>query len=117
MINKAAIPEGIKFLLKYEEESPLVRTIAQDLFGRHQFGLKKYGVALTPDNGRNTFQDIYEEYLDAYNYTVNALLLRGIDVAEITTVDPFWGAEPQDLESRILFELLANNIKILKTLR
>lgn len=115
MKDKFAIPEGIKFLNNYEVPSPIIQAITKDLMGRHEFGLAKYGVALGPNNGRNSFKDIYEEWLDAYNYTVNALLERGIDVGNLEVV-PTWGPDG-DSDTRILFELLTTTINVLKTLR
>ena len=48
--------------------------VSLDLEGRAQFGEKKYGTRLKTNNGRNTILDLYQEILDAINYTKQGLL-------------------------------------------
>jgi hypothetical protein len=42
--------------------------VIQDMKDRIQIGLKRYGVLLTTNNGRNSLQDAYEEALDLCMY-------------------------------------------------
>lgn len=41
---------------------------------RDKMGLAKYGVRLQSHNGRNSFEDAFEEVLDAVAYSRNALI-------------------------------------------
>lgn len=42
--------------------------VVADIQTRRELGVKRYGTALQPFNGRNSLQDLYEEILDAANY-------------------------------------------------
>jgi hypothetical protein len=49
-------------------------------------GEQKYGVRLKTNNGRNVDLDIYQEILDAMNYSMQAFLQTGIrDYLDIFT--------------------------------
>lgn len=50
--------------------------VKQDMLKRNAFGLKKYGVALQPFNGRDALQDAYEEALDLCVYLRTAIYER-----------------------------------------
>lgn len=89
MIDKPAIPVALAFLQRYSENTSVRTEIEEALANRHYIGLAKYGVPLTPNNGRNSYKDIYEELLDAYIYSTNILLERGHDpsTADYTSFD------------------------------
>lgn len=44
------------------------RRLVEDIKARKAEGMKKYGTPLQPFNGRDTFNDLYQEVLDALNY-------------------------------------------------
>lgn len=48
--------------------------VIDDIEARKQMGIRKYGVALQPHNGRNALQDAYEEALDLAIYLKQALV-------------------------------------------
>jgi hypothetical protein len=47
--------------------------VHKDLDSRKELGIKKYGVALQPNNGRNSLVDAYEEALDLVVYLRNEI--------------------------------------------
>lgn len=58
------------------DERHTVDVVIEDLKIRKDMGVKKYGVALQPSNGRDSLQDAYEEALDLCVYLKNEILLR-----------------------------------------
>ncbi len=60
----------------HTDEVPTVDTVISDLDTRKQMGIKKYGVALQPSNGRDSLQDAYEEVLDLCVYIKNEIRHR-----------------------------------------
>lgn len=42
--------------------------VMQDMAARKAIGIKRYGTALQPHNGRDSLLDAYEEALDLCNY-------------------------------------------------
>lgn len=52
---------------------PTWNLVIEDMKKRNQEGIEKYGVPLTPNNGRSSLQDLYEELLDAVVYTKNMI--------------------------------------------
>lgn len=49
-------------------------SVIEDMQQRHQHGVRKYGTALQPHNGRSALRDLYEELLDAAVYTKQRML-------------------------------------------
>jgi hypothetical protein len=62
------------------DERHTVDAVREDLETRKQMGIKKYGVALQPSNGRDSLQDAYEEALDLCVYLKNEILRREVDL-------------------------------------
>lgn len=63
--------------------------VAKDVEARKQLGIKKYGVALQPNNGRDSLQDAYEECLDLVVYLRNQIAKNaseGSDAAELAVM-------------------------------
>jgi len=60
-------------------ERHIVDVVREDLETRKQMGIKKYGVALQPSNGRDSLQDAYEEALDLCVYLKNEILRREVE--------------------------------------
>jgi len=57
---------------------PDVQTqVITDIHARRQVGIKRYGTALQPYNGRDALLDAYEEALDLAMYLKQALIERG----------------------------------------
>lgn len=54
--------------LKQEKLPYSVDMVIKDLNDRKQFGLNKYGTALTANNGRNNLIDCYQELMDLLVY-------------------------------------------------
>lgn len=50
--------------------------VAADVMSRKEMGLLKYGVALQPNNGRDSLKDAYEEAVDLCKYLRQALYER-----------------------------------------
>lgn len=60
--------------------------VIQDMKDRDQEGVRKYGVRLQPQNGRNILIDQYQELLDAVVYSrsqIEEMKLLGADLREI----------------------------------
>ena len=53
-----------------------VDLIIEDWKDRKEHGIKKYGVALNPNNGRDNLKDLYEELMDACAYIKNEMRER-----------------------------------------
>lgn len=52
--------------------------VAADVLSRKDFGIRKYGMALTAHNGRDPLQDAYEEALDLVAYLRQAIEERRV---------------------------------------
>lgn len=50
--------------------------VVEDMKKRDEFGWKKYGKHLKPNDGRDTLQDAYEESLDLCVYLKKAIIER-----------------------------------------
>lgn len=50
--------------------------VIADINSRKEFGLKKYGTALQPHNGRDALTDAYQEALDMCKYIRQAIYER-----------------------------------------
>lgn len=60
-----------------KNEGPEVWALVQeDMQERNEFGKRKYGTALQPDNGRDALKDAYEEALDLTVYLRQAIYER-----------------------------------------
>lgn len=56
-------------------DGPVVHyAVVSDLLARMEVGVTRYGVPLTPHNGRNALLDAYEEVLDLACYLKQRLL-------------------------------------------
>lgn len=55
---------------------PVVSQVMVDLMERMEVGIKTYGEALRPNNGRDALQDAYEEALDLACYLKQAMIER-----------------------------------------
>lgn len=64
--------EALESALQAKGESPrmieMFRHVRDDLAARREFGIAKYGTPLRYGNGRNYFNDAYQELLDALCY-------------------------------------------------
>lgn len=78
-------------------ERHTVDAVREDLDTRKQMGIKKYGVALQPSNGRDSLQDAYEEALDLCVYLKNEILRRDSLSADLASAH----AENKSLSDRI----------------
>ena len=52
--------------------------VIRDIEERRELGIRRYGTALQPHNGRNALQDLYEELLDGAMYAKQALIEGGV---------------------------------------
>lgn len=50
--------------------------VIEDMKARDRLGRERYGVPLTPNNGRDALQDAYEEALDLAVYLKQAIIER-----------------------------------------
>lgn len=51
--------------------------VIDDIRGRRELGIRRYGTALQPNNGRDALRDLYEELLDAVMYVRQVMAERG----------------------------------------
>lgn len=58
--------------------------VIEDMKKRDEMGRKEYGVPLTPNNGRDSLQDVYEELLDAAVYMKNLIIERDLVIDRLT---------------------------------
>lgn len=65
-------------VIRLLEADPATAILIDDIEARVASGEKKYGTRLKTDNGRNVDLDLYQEVLDAMNYSVQAFLQTGI---------------------------------------
>lgn len=80
-----AHPSAKEHLKQREGDQPLpivsTRPFVQDevlayIERRKQVGIARYGTALQPHNGRDALLDLFEELVDAVNYTAQMLIER-----------------------------------------
>lgn len=57
--------------------------VVEDMKKRDQFGLRKYGKHLQPNDGRDTIVDAYEESLDLCVYLKKAIIERDESLAAL----------------------------------
>jgi hypothetical protein len=69
--------EGDSQSMPIPNEWPDVQSaVMLDIDARRNLGIKRYGTALQPYNGRDALLDLYEELLDAAMYCKQLLLER-----------------------------------------
>lgn len=79
----------LKQILLYKEDreqpdpiknnnTPICDQVIADLKKRKEDGIKKYGVPLQANNGRDGLQDLYEELLDAAQYVKQVMVERDV---------------------------------------
>lgn len=56
------------------DETDIQALVMRDIESRREMGIRKYGTALQPFNGRNALKDAYEEVLDLAMYLKQALV-------------------------------------------
>lgn len=71
-------PCAADVLAAYILDAKYPAQIAKDVMARKAFGLKKYGTALQPCNGRNNLMDLYQELIDAAKYAMTEKMERQI---------------------------------------
>jgi len=60
------------------QHPPIVPQVIADLDARMALGVRRYGVALQPENQRDALQDAYEEAMDLTIYLKQALVERDL---------------------------------------
>jgi predicted CoA-binding protein len=55
------------------EQYSFVHQVARDIQDRKKLGIERYGQALKPFDGRDTYVDLYQELLDALKYMRKAI--------------------------------------------
>jgi hypothetical protein len=69
--------EGDTQALPRIHDAPFVQdAVIADIEARRQVGIRRYGTALQPHNGRDALLDAYEEALDLAMYLKQALMER-----------------------------------------
>jgi hypothetical protein len=70
--------EGDSQPLPIPNQHPGVQAaVIADIGTRTELGIRRYGTALQPFNGRDALQDAYEEAIDLTVYLKQALMERG----------------------------------------
>lgn len=71
----------LKSVLEGEQQAPKPNSgkdcwleVLEDMKGRRELGISRYGTALQPHNGRNSLRDAYEEALDLCVYLKQCIL-------------------------------------------
>lgn len=59
------------------DEQDIQSRVIEDIVARREVGIRRYGTALQPHNGRDALLDAYEEALDLTMYLKQALVERG----------------------------------------
>lgn len=62
--------------------TPIQKLVIMDMEDRMLHGIRKYGVALQPFNGRNALKDAYEEVLDLAVYLKQRLVEEAFEVGD-----------------------------------
>lgn len=80
-LNSPEIPDSCEDVVnnqevKMQKNKPVVAQVMIDLTERMEIGIKTYGEALRPNNGRDALQDAYEEALDLACYLKQAMIER-----------------------------------------
>lgn len=66
-------PIWLKVIADVEEAAGENHPVIASMRARHEMGIRKYGTPLQAHNGRNPFQDLFEEVLDALAYATQVL--------------------------------------------
>lgn len=78
--HPAIWPEIIKSLKMASPVMPqMPQSVFDDMQRRHEQGIQKYGMPLTPYNGRDGMMDLYEELLDALAYCAQSIYELPLD--------------------------------------
>jgi hypothetical protein len=73
--GEKVLPVAVERLLR--EASPVALRVAADLEARSEMGVEKYGVPLMTENSRVGMYDLYQEALDAVNYSTLLTMKNG----------------------------------------
>jgi hypothetical protein len=69
LVDKPVFPENQGQPSPVKNNKPhITNIVVHDFLFRKEQGIKKYGTALQPFNGRSALQDAYEEVLDLAQY-------------------------------------------------
>lgn len=68
--------EGDQPLPTVNDNPAIQGLVIADIEARTQVGIQRYGTPLQAHNGRDALRDLYEELLDAANYTRQLLYER-----------------------------------------
>jgi hypothetical protein len=68
--------EGDQPLPVINDEKSIQDRVIEDILARKELGIKRYGTALQPFNGRDPLQDLYDELIDATQYVKQELVER-----------------------------------------
>jgi hypothetical protein len=60
------------------DESDVQSAVIADIEARRELGIRRYGTALQPHNGRNALLDAYEEAIDLCMYLKQRLIEEGL---------------------------------------
>jgi hypothetical protein len=72
--------EGDQPLPVVNDEKSIQDQVIEDILARKELGISRYGTALQPFNGRDAFQDLYDELIDATQYIKQCLVERSKEV-------------------------------------
>lgn len=75
--------EGDSQDLPVQNDLPYIQDqVTKDIAARKELGIRRYGTALQPFNGRDALLDLYEELLDATMYIKQLLVEREVAYAK-----------------------------------
>lgn len=69
--------EGDQPLPVPNDETDIQTLVMRDIEDRRELGIRRYGTALQPHNGRDALQDAYEEAIDLAMYLKQLIVERG----------------------------------------
>lgn len=70
--------EGDQPLPVINDHPDIQSQVIADIEARRELGIRRYGTALQPHNGRDALRDAYEEALDLAIYLKQVMVERGV---------------------------------------
>lgn len=99
--------EGDQDLPTVNERTPVQLLIIEDWKERLELGISRYGTGLQPFNGRNGFRDLYEELIDAVNYTRQVIEERREMAEQARLLEEFVIAFPGNEQAKLAARRIA----------
>ena len=83
--SKEVLTYVLTYLAGFDRNEEQIAKLRTDLILRSDLGKERYGTRLYSHNGRSAIIDLYQELLDAYFYTTQAIM-EGKEVKEARAI-------------------------------